>query len=295
MITRLIPAVVFAAVLASAGAQNLVVNGHFDAGNSNGWTQNGYSQGAQVSSFDTTGVGASDCFNCRPGGQTTPPPYLPNSIEQDILQIQGLDYLFVADLAVARIVSVNNADAGTIEVFVDNVLVTRHAFGSYTAPEVKRERLCARYTATATGQKTLKITFHRTFLTNTNTPTSHIDNISLLQVPFNPVICPRGERKLGGTLNLEVDGKPNAQFGLFVSLSQLPSGFPVPGFSGLWWMGPLTIQVLTAGLDAQGAFKLVQAIPNQAGLAGTPLYWQAIQVSGPLVTMGELARFGFYQ
>src|SRR5690606_24677224 len=55
-----------------AAQAELVVNGDFENNNTNGWTFSGYTVAAQVSPFDTTGIGTSPCFNNRPGGQQTP-------------------------------------------------------------------------------------------------------------------------------------------------------------------------------------------------------------------------------
>ncbi|MCB9888659.1 MAG: hypothetical protein H6836_03710 [Planctomycetes bacterium] len=279
-------------------AQNLVTNGDFNSGNSNGWTFAGYTLGAAVDMFDTNGIGSSNCFNCRPGGQVTPPPYAPNSMAQNVLVIQGIEHLFTCDLANSRLVNLSNADGGTVEVYVDNVLVARHAFGNYVSGSTNRNRLCARFTPTATGQKELKITFHRNYLTSTGTnptPTVYIDNISLIASPNLPVLCPRGERKVGTTMNLEVSGTANAQFALFVSPAALSSGFQIPGFGGLWWLGNPLLQVVNGlPLDAGGLNTLNLPVPNVPGLAGLPLYWQAIQASGSTVTVGELALFGVY-
>ena len=92
-----------AALLASAlslPAQGLewVVNGDF-TGALTPWVMGGgYSvnPGHEVG-WDTTGMGASDSFGCQPGGQVTPAPYPANTIEQDLLIIQGLTYEFRCD------------------------------------------------------------------------------------------------------------------------------------------------------------------------------------------------------
>ena len=46
----------------------------------------------------------------------------------------------------------------------------KHAFGRYTANTTVRERLCVRFTATSTGTKVVKVTFHRNYLSSSGTP-----------------------------------------------------------------------------------------------------------------------------
>ena len=276
---------------------NLVVNGDFEGGTSKNWKMTGYTLGAQVSKFDTAGIGSTLCFNNRPGGQTTPPPYAPNAMEQDILQIQSVEYLFTCDLAIFRSVAVGNADAGTIEVFVNGVSIRKKAFGSYASGTTMRERLCVRYTPQSTGLKTLKITFHRRYLSGQTspTPTSYIDNISVIQSPNQPILCTLGERKLGGNLDLKVLGTANANFLVMVAVSRLKTGVPIPGFGGLWYLGSPLLEFLRNNTGSTGKYKLLLPIPNLPSLSGVPIHWQAIQAAGSTVTMGVPATFGFYK
>ncbi|MHC4514089.1 MAG: hypothetical protein ACYS5W_10350 [Planctomycetota bacterium] len=163
-----IPLVFHALVLSLAagalGAQNLVTNGDFEAGTTTtgapkGWTLSGYACTQNVNMADVTGGGASNCFNCRPGGKTTPKPYPPNIMEQDVLLIPGVVHEFRADIMAARPNStVGNADAGTFEVFVDGVSIAKKAFGGISPPAIHRTRLCARIVPKSVGKKKLRIT-----------------------------------------------------------------------------------------------------------------------------------------
>ncbi|MHC4815916.1 MAG: hypothetical protein ACYTFN_22830, partial [Planctomycetota bacterium] len=47
-----------ALLAAPLAAQNLVTNGDFESGNTNGWTFTGYTVNPKVMNFNTTGTGA---------------------------------------------------------------------------------------------------------------------------------------------------------------------------------------------------------------------------------------------
>ena len=117
----------------------------------------------------------------------------------------------------------------------------------------------------------------------------------LIQLPVNPVILTKGERKIGGTLRLDLSGTPAADVALFVSTSRLPAGFPVPGFGGLWFMGPLNLELLRAKLDGTGVFTLQVSIPNDPTAVAFPLHWQGAQAVGSAISLGHPATFGFYR
>ena len=132
---------VLALSAAPLASQNFVTNGDFSGGLT-GWTEAGFSVNPMVESFDTTGLGASQAYGCNPGGQVTPGPYPPNSIEQSVTLAAGVPYEFTAEIHVSRVAAVGNADAGTFWVEVGGVEVTRTALGGYLASLPQRARLC---------------------------------------------------------------------------------------------------------------------------------------------------------
>lgn len=272
-----------------------VANGSF-TGTLAPWTMGGaYSVNPGLdSAFDTTGMGVSDSFGCSAGGQVTPAPYPPNTIEQTILVIQGLTYEFRADAAGSRQLAptVNNADIGTIWAEVDNVEVARFAFGSYTnnglpGGEIKRAQIVGRFTPATTGQVTLRISFERRYLANTTTPRLNIDNVSVRDV-VGPTYWIAGNRKIGTSVSHELRGAPNALFGTFVALAENPVGAQFPGVNGLFYLDFTTTVTMALGLtDANGAATYPVAIPNDPIFLSMPLYYQA-------GTWGTQLDFGFH-
>ena len=117
--------------LAAAGpAQNFITNGDFSGGLA-GWTLGGgYSYLPQVETFDVTGLGASTCFACSPGGQVTPPPYPANTLVQTVPIIPTVDYEFSADVTSQQVYNATNAEAGRIWVDINSVRVVAHDCGS---------------------------------------------------------------------------------------------------------------------------------------------------------------------
>ena len=234
--------------------------------------------------WDTTGRGASDCFGVNAGGQVTPSPYPPNTIEQQVLMIQGLTYEFRADASGSRQSNptVNNADIGTIWVEVDNVVIARLAFGGYTnnglpGGEVKRAQICGRFTPATTGQVTLKIFFQRQYLGGAANPRMNLDNVSIRDVA-GPTYWIQGNRKIGTTVTHQVRGTPNALFGTFVAAGENPTGTSFPGIGGLWFLDLATTTTLALGvMDGSGAGSFSRAIPADPVFLSTPLFYQAAE------------------
>src|SRR5438045_278413 len=102
----------FLVLAAASSAQNFITNGDFSAG-LNGWTLGGgYSYLPQVETFDVSGLGASSCFACSPGGQVTPPPYPANTLAQSVVVIPSIEYEFSADVTSQQVFNATNAEAG---------------------------------------------------------------------------------------------------------------------------------------------------------------------------------------
>src|SRR5688572_8716892 len=132
------PCLALALLGAPLSAQNFVTNGDFSAGIT-GWTEAGFSRNPGIESYDTTGLGASQCYACGPGGRVAPTPYPPNSIEQMVLIAPGLPYEFTAELAVDS--GMTNVDGGTYWVEVGGVEVTRTALGTILGMFPQRARI----------------------------------------------------------------------------------------------------------------------------------------------------------
>lgn len=259
-----------------------VTNGTF-TGTELPWVQGGgYSVNPGLETgWDTTGMGVSDSFGVQAGGQVTPGPYAPNTIEQTITVIQGLTYEFRADVSGNRTAAptVNNADTGTIWAEVDNVEVARVAFGSYVnnglpGGAVKRTQLCGRFSPTTTGAVTLRISFQRGYLANPSTPRVNIDNVSVRDV-YGPTYWISSNRKIGTTLVHEVRTEPNAFFGLFIAVAENPAGTPFLGVTTPWFLDLGTTTTLGFGTTAGFGIGTVNIpVPNDPAFLSTPLWYQ---------------------
>jgi hypothetical protein len=269
----------FAPVAAQAPAHDLVTNGTF-TGTLTPWVMGGaFSVNPGLESgIDVTGMGVSDSFGVNAGGQVIPPPYPPNTLSQMVTVANGVTYELRLDAIGYRNSTTNNADIGTIWVEVNGVEVARHAFGSYTSPQVKRAQLCGRYTANTSGAVSLTIFFQRAFLAGAANPRMNIDNVSLIDIT-GPTFCMRGNRQLGSTVELRVEGEANAAYAVFIALAQLPAGVPVPGFNGLLQLDPGTLTLLiSGGLDGSGVASTQFPIPANQQLRTVPIFYQPLSI-----------------
>lgn len=256
-----------------------VTNGDF-TGTLAPWVMGGaYSVNPGLESgWDTTGIGASDSFGVNAGGQVAPGPYPPNTLEQQILVIQGLTYEFRCDASGARPNSTtNNADIGTLWVEVDDVEVARHAFGSFTSPQIKRAQLCGRFQPNTSGFVTLRIFFQRQFLGGAANPRMNIDNVSVRDT-VGPTYWLRGNRMLGANITQEVRGAPFAFCGLFLAAAANPTGTQFPGVLGscLLDLGSTVTLAFTVA-DANGVGSLPFSYPNDPRFLSTPLWFQGAE------------------
>jgi hypothetical protein len=285
--------------VSSVAAQNLVTNGNFESNNTNGWTFSGYTVNPKVMKYDTTGTGASLSFSNRPGSKAaTTPPGGSYTMAQNVMIIQGVPHLLVADIAVANTMALTNVDAGNFEFWVNGVLLKRVKFGGIYPNQVHRRQVGIRFTPNATGSKQFKVVFYRAWGAQPATPRHHIDNIVMLRTPPNPLIFPRKERKIGGNLTVDIYGSANNRFAVFVAASQaLPA--PIPGFVGNWHLPlpPLSVPVLFQNFDSSGAYQLQVPLPQSSAgaVAGVPLYWQGIEAKSNTLVLGTLATFGVYK
>ncbi len=293
-----IAAVALACTLPSQN--NLVVNGDFETTTIAPWVESGYTLASQVSQHNCAGAGASYTFNCLHGGKAgqtrRPNGYWPgNAIAQKILFVQTLEYLFTADVQVQNIQSpaTGNADAGLVEVFVDGVSVGKHDFGRYTGNTAPRARMCFTFKAATTGQKELKVDFSRKYYSSSRTPHVFIDNILLTASPIRPIVHPRGERKINAPANIDIHGTANNRFGLFIGTGKLTSGVQIGGFGGAWWLSGAIHQLFVSTFSG-GSYNFKPVIPNDPGLVGFLVHWQAVEAS-TAVNIGEVTSFAFYK
>lgn len=263
-----------------------VTNGSF-TGTLAPWTMGGaYSVNPGLDpTWDTTGLGVSDSFGVNAGGQVTPPPYAPNTIEQQIVLVQGLTYEFRADLSGARpgAPTVGNVHIGRVWVEVDNIEIARVDLGGYSPGETKRAQVVGRFVGNVSGQVTLRIFFQRDFLGGAANPRMNLDNVSLKDVQ-GPTYWLAGNRRIGTTVQQRIAADPSILFATFVSLGEIPGGgVAVPGIVGLVSIDPLSAITLGSGLtDANGAASIPFSVPNDPAFLTTPLFYQAVGVSSTL-------------
>ena len=278
-------------------SQQFVTNGDFSAGLT-GWTQNGYTCMSGVQSLDVNGRGTNNAFWCMPGGQVTPPPYPPNTLEQNVLGVPGPTYEFSCDLLIYRPTSTGtNVDAGTIFVTVGTQEILRQSFGSIVLNETKRARLHARFVYLNPGQQQLVINFQRAFLCSTSatTPTPHnaIDNVSL-RIATGPTFGMVGNLKIGTSVTARANGAPSAPFALFAAANELPSGLSVPGIGGTLFLDPVSlVLVFTGSLDATGVWQASIAVPADPALTMLPTFFQGIHVASGTGTLGYHSGYVF--
>ena len=271
---------------AQLAAQNWVTNGDFASGLV-GWTQTGYSFNPGIETYDPTGLGASQCFACSPGGLAAPPPYPANTLDQGVIVAKGLVYEISADLSCSVVAS--NAVAN------DLVLVTAEVAGVQVAsatlnggtsllpqlPKDWRARLCARFTAAASGLQPLSLKFSRpSGIANSNSQRVRVDNVSL-QLVLGPTCNLDGVHRIGKAQNLLVDGAPGAAYAVLVAPLVLSSGLTIPGVTGTWFLDPPTTAVLVGGtLDANGKATVSVAVPGSTYLTVAPTWLQPAQIAG---------------
>lgn len=256
-----------------------VTNGSF-TGTLSPWVMGGaYSVNPGLETgWNTTGMGPSDSFGVNAGGQVTPAPYPPNTLEQQILVIQGLTYEFRCDASGARPSSptVANADIGTIWVEVDSVEVARHAFGNYTPQEIKRVQICGRFQPQTTGLVTLKIYFQRQYLGGAANPRMNIDNVSVRDTT-GPTHWIAGNRRLGTTVQQQIRTAAFTPYALFIAAGENPAGTPFPGILGSCYLDLSSTATLAIGAaDGNGSASLPLSYPNDPRFLSTPLWFQAV-------------------
>lgn len=118
-------------------------------------------------------------------------------LEQDVALSAAVSYQFAADLAMTP--AGNNADGGTITVFINSTMIASNSFGSTTAGVNKYVHLTGTYSPPDSGLYTLSIHFSRNFGPGGifSTPTDYIDNVAL-----SPTLVPLNFQLNGGEIIL---------------------------------------------------------------------------------------------
>jgi hypothetical protein len=235
--------------------------------------------------WDTTGLGVSDSFGVNAGGLVYSPPHAPNTIEQQIVMVQGLIYEFRADLSGERpgAPSLANAHIGRVWVEVDSIEIARVDLGGYTPVETKRAQVVGRHVGHITGLVTLRIFFQRDYVAGTANPRMNLDNVSFRDVA-GPTYWLDGNRKIGTTVAQRAAGDPNTLFATFIALGENPVGIPIPGVIGLWMLDvPSSVNIGAGLIDATGAGSIPLTAPANPAFVTTELFYQAVGLSAGLV------------
>ena len=280
------------ALLAGLAGAQFIQNGDFSNGMKN-WTGSGNGANPQTGQphgttpvtekFDTNGGGLSPAFSILPGGNTNQnpnnPPYI---LSQQALVVNGpMEMHLDVCLTGPR----GNAQGGWLKIKIAGTQVAswKEFSGSFTAGTYRRH-LTFNFTPPKAGRQKLDIEIWRErYVWSWGSPTSHtpkmvIDNIFLAPAQ-QPLFLNKGERKLGGTLALELQGKAGSAGAVLMGLQKGP-GIGLPGFSGSLQLDVTKLLVLlgTGPFDKSGSYTLNVPIPNDPAIAGYPLPFQGIEV-----------------
>jgi len=162
-----------------------VYNGDFSLG-LNGWTlylppgSNPLGPDYQVASIDIDGSGplsVSEAFHVNVGSDAL------LDLQQGVFLTAGTTYNFFANLAMTP--PSDNADGGTISVFVGPTGIASYSFGSTTVGVTEYATISGTYQPAFTGAQTLSINFSRGYGIGNGwqTPSDWIDNIELTPIP----------------------------------------------------------------------------------------------------------------
>ncbi|WP_282610416.1 PEP-CTERM sorting domain-containing protein [Pelagibius sp. Alg239-R121] len=175
-------ALVATLLFASTASANLITNGDFETGDLSGWTVFTTADGTNgippaVTSFDTTGGGASRAARFRVGRDTetigTPEG---GGIFQNINVLAAGILNIGLDIASDNDSVFFNADGGLFALLFDNVVVDSFGFGEIDDNSTERAALAAAVNATA-GLHEIRIVMTRGFGQSSSTPDQYIDNV----------------------------------------------------------------------------------------------------------------------
>lgn len=280
--TLALPALLLCAGLAQ-GQQNFLVNGDFSAGLAS-WTGSGDGGSPGATLYDTRGTGQDPCFGLQPGGNVYAPPHAPYLLKQQILAMPNVPYELHLDACING--PNGNAQGPYLKFSIGGVVVADwpEFAGSFTAGTYRRH-LVLRFTQALVGPQDFAVEFWREkYVWSSSTPWLYIDNLRLT-ISASPLLRFPYERRLGGTLGLEVVGTAGDTGVVLVSAKEGP-GIGVPNFTNSLLLHPAGLTILGAGtLNAQGVFPLNVRIPSDPAIAGVLLCWQGVAVS-PAFTGG---------
>jgi hypothetical protein len=172
-----------AAGVASAAA---IVNGNFETGDLTGWTVFTTANGTNgsglpsVTSFDTTGSGASNAASFQVGQLTFPGGLEGGGIFQNVALNAGSVSIHVDFAAFHPSAGSSNMEAGQFELLLNGIVVASSQLGSIGELATLRGSFDAVGTATA-GSNEIRIQVTRPFTNSTGTPLQYLDNISVDQ------------------------------------------------------------------------------------------------------------------
>jgi len=157
---------------------SVINNGDFESGTLSGFstyeTSNGH-MNTDVVSFDVNGDGSHSfaaLFNVGTTGSTG--VHHGGGITQTIVLGDGD---LTVTMAIAATAVSNNGDGGLAEVYLDDVLMTSHDFGSISASQPERTTLSFNLSNVQAGGHELKIQFSRAYLTTS--VANYLDDIEV--------------------------------------------------------------------------------------------------------------------
>jgi Carbohydrate binding domain len=273
---------------ATISSQNIIKNGDFENGTTS-WTASGGGQLPGVTSFNVNGLGASNAYGVHADRVG------PHVLSQNVAFINNLTYEITMDLTQTAVNG--NAQGVAFEVYIGGKKVADWTKGSgaIATQTTDRERLCARVLVNWISSFATPFDVHfirPNFAASQRTPRGMVDNIDV-RIATDPIICTRGERKLGGTLNLEMLGTANAKVALFIAPTNM-APVSLPGFPIGQWELKGEIPILFGTLDGSGLFKQSFPIPSNPALDGAFVWWQGVAAI-PTLSLGPAHKFGIYK
>ncbi len=272
----------------SLSSQNIVKNGDFENGTTS-WNVSGGGQLAGVTSFNVSGLGNSNAYAVRADKNG------PHVLSQSVNFINGVTYEITMDLTQTSTFGNNQGVAFEVYISGKKVADWTKGSGAIAAQTTDRERLCARVLVNWLTSSSAPFDVHfirPLYGANQRTPQGMVDNIDV-RIATDPSVCPRGERKLGGTLLLEMVGTANAKVALFIAPTNM-TPVSLPGFPIGKWELKGGIPVLFGSLDSNGLLKQSFPIPGNTALDGAFVWWQGVAAI-PTLSLGPAHKWGIYK